>query len=40
METFGIVGMTFGIFGFIAFAKLVKLEKHLKESGVLDKDYK
>ncbi len=44
METFGIVGMTFGIlgmtFGIIAFARLGKLERQLKESGVLDKNYK
>ena len=44
MEVFGTVGITFGIigmtFGIIAFAKLNKLEKHLKESGVLGKDYK
>jgi len=37
MEAFGIIGM---IFGLAAFAKLMKLEKHLKKSGVLDKDYK
>ncbi|WP_017035559.1 hypothetical protein [Vibrio genomosp. F10] len=44
MEVFGMVGMTFGIigmtFGIIVFAKLVKLESQLKESGVLGKDYK
>ena len=47
MEAFGIIGMTFGIigmglgvFGLIAFGRLEKLEKQLKESGVLDKDYK
>ncbi len=44
MGTFEIVGMTFGIlgmsFGIIAFSRLGKLEKHLKESGVLDKNYK
>ncbi len=42
--TFGIIGMTFGIIGMgsgnSASARLEKLEKQLKESGVLDKDYK
>lgn len=37
MEAFGVIGF---IFGLIALAKMVKLEKHLKESGVLPKDYK
>ena len=37
MVAFGIIGM---IFGLAAFAKLMKLEKHLKETGVLNKDYK
>ena len=37
MEAFGILGF---IFGLPAFAKLVKLEKELKKSGVLNKDYK
>ena len=44
METFGIIGMTFGIIGMgvgvFAFIRLEKLEKQLKESGILDKDYK
>ena len=43
METFGIIGMSFGIMGFIfaqsALAKISKLEKQLKEKGVLDKEY-
>ena len=37
METFGIMGMGLGA---IAFERLGKLEKTLKESGVLSKDYK
>ena len=37
MEAMSIIGM---IFGLAAFAKLIKLEKQLKKSGVLDKDYK
>ena len=36
---FGMTGMTFGIFGFIAFTKVTALEKKLKETGVLDKDF-
>jgi|LWDU01.1.fsa_nt_gi hypothetical protein len=40
METFGIVGMTFGIFGLIAFGRLEKLIKILKEKEILDKDFK
>lgn len=39
MDTFSVTGMTFGIFGLIAFIRLAKLEKQLKESGILDKDY-
>ncbi len=37
MEAFDIMGMGLGIF---AFVRLEKLEKQLKESGILDKDYK
>lgn len=47
METFGIigmvfgsVGMTFGMLGAVAFNKLSRLEKQLKDSGVLDADFK
>ena len=50
MEAFGIIGMSFGVMalgvgamGFIfansALAKISKLEKQLKETGVLDKEY-
>ncbi len=46
MEAFGIIGMSFGsigmglgVVGLIAFLRLAQLEKQLKESGVLDKDY-
>ena len=35
MDTFGIIGF---IFSLAALAKIVKLEKELKDSGVLDKD--
>ena len=30
----------FGVFGFIAFVRVEKLVKTLKEQGVLDEDYK
>ena len=44
METFGIVGFSLGTVGFVfamtALNKISKLEKQLKETGVLDKEYK
>ena len=44
MEAFGIIGFSLGAMGFIfgmsAFARLGKLEKRLKETGVLDPDFK
>ena len=44
METFGMVGFSLGTVGFIfamtALNKISKLEKQLKETGVLDKEYK
>ena len=44
MEAFGIIGMSFGLIAFVfslsALAKIVKLEKQLKETGILDKEYK
>ena len=44
MEAFGIIGMSLGSMGFIfgagALAKLARLEEQLKESGVLNKEYK
>ena len=42
MEVFGIVGMSMGTLGFIfamsALDQIKKLEKRLKDSGVLEKD--
>jgi hypothetical protein len=42
MEVFGIVGMSIGTMGFIfalsALDQIKKLEKRLKDSGVLEKD--
>ena len=44
MEVFGIIGMSFGTMGFIfamnALSKIAKLEKQLKEAGVLDREFK
>ena len=44
MEAFGIIGMSLGsmgfIFGMAALTKLSKLEKQLKDTGVLNKEYK
>ena len=40
MEAFGIIGMVFGFMGVISFIRLEKLEKQLKKTGILDKDYK
>lgn len=36
---FGSMGMTFGIFGLIAFTKISALETKLKETGVLDASF-
>jgi len=33
------VGLVFGIFGLVAFLRLEKLTKTLKEKGLLDEDY-
>ncbi len=35
-----ILGFVFGIFGLIAWIRLEKLTKTLKEKGILDEDYK
>ena len=44
METFGIIGMSFGTMGFIfalnAMSRIDKLEKKLKELGVMDQEFK
>ena len=34
------IAITFGVFGFIAFVRVQKLIKTLKEKGLLDDDYK
>jgi hypothetical protein len=35
-----IAGFVFGIFGLVAFVRIEKLIKTLKQQGVLDEDYK
>jgi hypothetical protein len=40
MEALGVLGFVFGMMGLIAFVRLEKLTKTLKEKGVLEKDYK
>ena len=37
MEAFGILGFVFGL---VAFVRLEKLTKTLKEKGILEEDYK
>ena len=40
MEALGTMGFIFGMVGVVAFVRIQKLIKTLKENGVLDKDYK
>ena len=44
MEVFGMLGMSLGtmgfVFGLIAFVRIEKLTKTLKEKGMLEEDYK
>ena len=40
MDALEIVGFVFGMMGMVAFVRLEKLTKTLKEKGVLDEDYK
>ena len=40
MDGFAAAGFVFGIMGLVAFVRLEKLVKTLKEKGVLDEDYK
>ncbi|MDG1693880.1 MAG: hypothetical protein P8I13_03345 [Porticoccaceae bacterium] len=40
MESLGIVGFVFGMMGLVAFVRLEKLTKTLKEKGILEEDYK
>lgn len=40
MEGLAVVGFIFGMVGVVAFVRLEKLTKTLKEKGVLNQDYK
>tara|TARA_B110000503_G_scaffold84942_1_gene129256 strand:- start:97 stop:222 length:126 start_codon:yes stop_codon:yes gene_type:complete len=40
MEAMGIIGFIFGMMGLIAFIRLEKLTKTLKEKGLLEENYK
>jgi len=40
MEAFGVLGFVFGMMGLIAFVRLEKLTKTLKDKGILEEDYK
>jgi len=40
MDSFSILGFIFGLMGIIAFVRVEKLTKTLKEKGILDEDYK
>lgn len=40
MDALAIMGFVFGMMGIVAFVRLEKLTKTLKEKGVLDEDYK
>ena len=40
MEGFAVMGFIFGIMGVVAFARLEKLTKTLKDKGILEENYK
>ena len=40
MDGLAIVGFVFGLMGMVAFVRLEKLVKTLKENGVLEENYK
>lgn len=40
MEGLAIIGFVFGLMGIVAYVRLEKLIKHLKEKGVLEENYK
>lgn len=39
MEGLGVIGFVFGLMGFVAYVRVEKLTKTLKEKGILDEDY-
>ena len=40
MEGLAVTGFVFGMLGLVAFIRLEKLTKTLKEKGILEEDYK
>jgi hypothetical protein len=40
MEALGAMGFIFGMMGVVAYVRLDKLTKTLKEQGILEQDYK
>jgi hypothetical protein len=40
MEALGVLGFIFGLLGVVAYTRIDKLEKRLKEAGILDEDFK
>jgi hypothetical protein len=40
MEALGAMGFIFGMMGVVAYVRLDKLTKTLKEQGILERDYK
>jgi len=40
MEGLAVIGFVFGMMGIVAFVRVEKLIKTLKEKGVLEQDYK
>ena len=39
MENLGVIGFVFGLMGLVAYVRLDKLTKTLKEKGILNEDY-
>ncbi len=39
MEGLGVIGFVFGLIGLVAYVRLDKLTKTLKEKGILNEDY-
>jgi hypothetical protein len=40
MEGLSVIGFVFGVMGLVAFVRLEKLTKTLKEKGLIEEDYK
>ena len=39
MEGLSVLGFVFGVLGFVAFVRIEKLTKTLKQKGILEEDY-